>query len=410
MKAIFFVQDFAFNKKINYHTVAKTVKDKFYLISYHATQEQLDQYIQEHYPDGTFVETFAQETLDVNMIKLIIANYVIKQGNDILIITNSESAVSICGLLRKDFGISDDNMLRYVDKIVMKQALNDDVNVPKYMKFSNEAYLKNPTNYLNKIAETLGIPFFVKPTNQFSSKGTMQINELEDFKNWHQRYYNQEEHVEIDEVVSGTLYHCDSFIKDGKILYTQVCEYLYPCYDFILGKPLGSFTLPKESDDFKIMDKYNTHVLKQLGLPQGGLTHLEVFKRHNGELIFLEVAARPAGAQVPIVYQKALNISIREAHILLQIDPNYNPDLRQSMYCGFVSYPKKLGIVSFLNIPFIKSEYTIHWDIKIGDQLVDPDKISDVAGSIVLWNNHFDQLKEDLNYLKKFDAFIVTTH
>lgn len=412
MKTIFFVQDFAFNKRINYYHIKKTLNNNLYLIAYNVTQQLFDEYVQNSYQD-TFVECLAIDILDEDVIRNIITSFTKKHGNDILIITNAESAVSACGRLRQSFGIDNDNLVRYVDKIEMKTALENKIRMPKYVQFSNEDYLNDPDLYYNKIIDFLGAAIFIKPTNQYSSRGTKKLTNIEDLKEWHSNYQDDFNHVEVDELIEGTLYQCDSFIKDGKILYTHVCEYINPCHEFVLGKPFGSITLPRDSKDFKVLGKYNATVLKQLGAPHGGMTHLEVFKTKEGELVFLEIAARPAGAQTPQVYQKALNLdsSIREAHILLQTDPDYSPNIEQIGHACFISYPKKQGSVTLLNTPdkdLIQSEYICDWLVKVGDTLKDADKISDVALNIILWNNDYNQLQQDVDYLKTFTPFIVS--
>ena len=412
MKPIFFVQDFAFNKRINYHYIKEHLNNKLYLIAYNTTSQILNEYIQSSC-QNIFIEVFAINSLDENTIRNIITPYAEKYGNDILIITNAESAVSVCGKLRQSFGIDNDNLVRYVDKIEMKTALANKIRMPKYTQFSHEDYLNNSELYFKKLTNILGNDIFIKPTNQYSSRGTKKVKNIDDLKEWYSNYQDDFDHVEIDEHIEGTLYQCDSFIQNGKILYTHVCEYINPCHEFVLGNPFGSITLPQDSSDFKLLSGYAATVLEQLGAPQGGMTHLEVFKTKDGELVFLEIAARPAGAQTPQVYQKSLDLdcSIREAHILLQADPNYSPNIKQTGHACFISYPKKQGLVTTLNTPnkdLIKSEYVCDWLIKIGDTLKDADKISDVALDIVLYNNDYNQLQRDVDYLKTFIPFIVS--
>lgn len=405
MKAIFFIQDYHFNKNINYEKITENVNCPFYLLTYHATQDELNKYIKTRYTKSIFKQCFSMEKIDETIIKAFVEKEAVKYNNEVAIVTNAESAVAICGKLRQYLKLHDDDMVRYVDKIVMKRSLNNKIPVPKYLNFDRKTYQNNPRQYFEYIKQTLNMPFFVKPTNQYSSRGTKMIYQFDEFQSWYKT--STEDSIEIDEVVNGTLYHCDSFIKNEKILYTQICEYLYPCYDFILGKPLGGFTLPQETELYKELNEFNAKVLDTMRPPSGGLTHLEVFKSSNGELIFLEVAARPAGAKIPEMYKKNLNIMIREAHILLQVDANYMPNISPNGFSAYISYPTKLGQVTNLNQPMIKSEHQLIWNIQPGDILKAPDKISDVAGSIILWNNDFNQLTKDIDYLKTFNAFHV---
>src|SRR3990167_2525784 len=394
MKTIFIIQYYAINNRINYHAIAQPEKYQLYLIVFGAPQLELNNFIEKNY--NIFLDIRVIKKLDVQLIKNIIANYVLHNDNNITIVTNSEAAVGICGQLRQQFNLDLDDMLRYVDKLAMKAVLKQHVKLPKYIEFSNEIYLKNPDGYVNEIHKILNLPLFIKPIDQYSSQNTLQINQINEFHTWHSTH-NSHHNFEIDEVITGTLFHCDTFIKDGTIFYTQVCEYLYPCYDFILGKPLGSFMLPTHTEKYKRLANYNNFILNKLGIPSAGLTNLEVFERENGEFIFLEIAARPPGAQLPLVYQRTLNIAIREAHLLLQIDPDYKPLIKQSAYGAFLSFPIKKGYVTQLNTPQVNSHYQLIWNVKPGDLLQNPNKISDMAANIILWNNDYQTLLQDVN-------------
>ncbi len=56
-----------------------------------------------------------------------------------------------------------------------------------------------------------------------------------------------------------------------------------------------------------------------------------MFQKSNGELIFLEAAARTPGALVPEMYEIAFNIHLEEMHYLSQINPKFIPKQQLSI-------------------------------------------------------------------------------
>lgn len=213
---------------------------------------------------------------------------------------------------------------------------------------------------------------------------------------------------EIDEFIDGVLYHCDSYIKNKKILFTQVCECSRPCYDFLQGKNKGTIVLKNNHSLSLKLKNYTEQILKYIGLPKGGITHSEVFiEKLTGKFYFLEVAHRSPGVLIPEMYKKYLNVGTIEPHILLQIDEDYLPAIKYGPFSAWMAFPTKQGYVSQFFEPEIKSEYLIYRHVKKDDYLYSPKMGRDYALTILLWNKDYEQLKKDFKYLNDFIAYSV---
>jgi biotin carboxylase len=371
---------------------------ELYLITTQTCVEQLRSRNQQDMFNGIHVlDKFDLASLVdvVNLIK-------IDGSTDINIVTSSEQAMDICGKLRVYFNLDNDDLERYANKLTMKQSLiASDIRYPKYLRFDDESYKNNADDYLKYLCETIPFPMFAKPINEAGSIGTALIKNRDELNDWCLNK-NPEKLFEIDEYIEGVLYHCDAFIKDKEIIYSQVSMYLNPCFDFTCGKTMGSIVLLEDSEDSIRIQEFNKKTLMAMGIPKNGMTHLEVFKKHDGELVFVEVAARPPASLAPKSYYKYLGVPIMEAHLLMQIDENYDLKMNFGPYSAFVIYPKMKGVVSKFNEPNIKSKYEISYNMSVGDELTAAEKVRDIAAGIILWNDNHEELMKD--YLS-FDNF-----
>ena len=288
---------------------------------------------------------------------------------------------------------------KFTDKILMKQALRKaDVRLPLYQKFNPNLYTADPSGYLSQI-EKMKYPLFTKKTGGTCSEGIAKIDNKKDLESWCESHKNDHDY-EIDEYISGDLFHCETIVKEGRILDFYCCGTPYPDAQFILdGKPLGSMILPTENSDYKALYDFNYKVFDAL-TPPDGVTHLEVFKKENGELVFVEIAARSPGSLVPFLYEAHSGVNLQQLHYQIQMKlPISVTRKKDGSYYAFIWFASRNGTISKFNDPDIKSEYSLTWKAKVGDKISGSEEVRDRLGEIVLWNKNFDQLSRDFYYL-----------
>jgi hypothetical protein len=335
--------------------------------------------------------------------KLIID--IVQSGLPIDIVTNAEESMILCGKLRVRFGLSENDNDRFINKVTMKKILKqDNVVVPQYIKFEKSAYTCNPDEYLKFITHTIPFPLFAKPVDQLSCVGVAKIDNEPQLKSWCEKILVDDFEYEIDEFISGVIFNCDSFSKKGKIIHTQVSKCFHSCFDFILGKTKGSIVLPENHADAILLKKYTSKILQCFAVISG-VTHLEVIKTAENNLIFLEMAHRSPGLLIPDVYKKYIGLNTIESHILLQIDEEYFPSVNYGPFAAWVAFPKKRGVVKKLNYLPIKSPHQLTWAIQIGDKLKDTIIGRDYAGTALLWNDNYKILNDDFYVANNFLAY-----
>lgn len=254
---------------------------------------------------------------------------------------------------------------------------------------------------MDKILNELNFPIFAKPINDANSYHTTKLHGIFDLIKWCEQA-KQEISFELDEFIDGTLFHCDTFIKDNKIIYTHVCEYIQPCHKFLEGKPLGSIILPNKNENFIQISEFNELVLSKLGHSRNGITHLEVFKKQNGDLVFLEIASRAGGGLIPKIYKHYLGIDFFEAHYLLQISEKYFPAFSKGDYACWVCFPLDNGIVNKFKLPKLNSKYEIKVNVKLKTAYKKSENLNERAAQLILWNEDYSALCEDFKMLRDF--------
>ncbi|WP_202149971.1 ATP-grasp domain-containing protein, partial [Candidatus Sarmatiella mevalonica] len=186
-------------------------------------------------------------------------------------------------------------------KIKMKELLgNHGIPVPLFKQVNVDTLKNNPSDSFYDLLQYFKGDFFVKPVYGASAIGAFHIKNYEDFIYWISQASENE--YDCEEYINGTLYLCDSFIDNNKQIYSFPCEYLFPCHEYDKGKPLGIIPLKENSDLRHRIINFSERVHKALS-PYSGMTHLEVFVKNNGDIIFLEIGARPGGAGVPKILE-----------------------------------------------------------------------------------------------------------
>jgi hypothetical protein len=355
-----------------------------------------------------FKDIIKISVFNIDAVIKIIKKILPKTTEELEFVAEAEECVFLCGELRKYFGISENNNERFVNKLIMKDKLcNSGIMLPKHMLFDKSLFCENADAYIKEIVDRYSFPFLVKPIDQASCVGVEKIRSINDFYRWGKSTALSYFEFEIDEFIEGTLYHCDSFIKNMKILYTQVSRCSRPCFDFIEGKSKGSIVLKPDSHDFIALTNWTESVLKHLNPPDNGVTHLEVFKRNNGDFVFLEIAYRAAGILIPDMYKKYLNVDVVTLHLLLQMDDTFNFSINNGLYSAWMAFPTKKGILDQIDFPRINSRHELRWYFQQGDILDHPKKGRDYAATILLWNDNYNELEKDFSYLNDFVPYTV---
>ncbi|MFD7097397.1 acetyl-CoA carboxylase biotin carboxylase subunit family protein [Streptomyces xanthophaeus] len=222
------------------------------------------------------------------------------------IITLSEFTLDAVARVRQALGIpgpGPEEVAVYRNKVRMKELLAEaGLRVPHFAGCES-------VEQTLEFAGTCGYPLIVKPVD---GAGSIGVHLIEDEQALRALCGTQElEGNEIEEFISGTVHHVDGFADaDGKIVFQVVSRYLNDCLSFEGGAPLGSVVLQRGELRERV-EQFTQSCVTALGM-RGMPFHLELFVTEAGELVFLEVAGRIGGGEVPYLIHKLFGVNLFE--------------------------------------------------------------------------------------------------
>ena len=245
---------------------------------------------------------------------LSIVGKVLNDFKNVQLYCDDEKYLIIAALIREKFSLDGPKLhqtLCFRNKVMMKELVQSkEIAVPKFLSFDVSQFEEDSISYFNKIQNELGLPFVVKPIDLAGSYG---VSIVDNYNCFSQLKTNVQFSYEAEEFIDGILYHYDAAIgEDQKIYFDEACEYINPLSSFLKGNLMGSIMLKVDPHKESIIE-FGRNIINQLKI-ENTVIHLEVFKKKSGELIFLEIALRPAGAHIPEMYNKVINVNIFEQH------------------------------------------------------------------------------------------------
>lgn len=296
-------------------------------------------------------------------------------------------------------GAKPGDYIPFSSKRIMKQILAAlDIAVPKFFDFDGDMGAEPLHQMASRI---LGNTYIVKPLNGASSKGVGKISRLEDLEAWFCKSFQREESYTVEEFIDGDMYFCDSFVLNGEITFSEVSKYLYPCLDFVKGKPLGAYPIKNQD-----VLNFNEEIIRALKPPNGAL-HMECMIQ-NGKLFFIEIGARPPGKTAVLVHEKNYGVNLYEATLKTELGLPYDFKIQEDLYHSWIVLSSYPGVVHKLNPPKLRSEMTLDWAIKEGDVIDSyPSHINHAHSAFLeLYSKNYEDLLADIEILKVHKPYL----
>lgn len=348
-----------------------------------------------------------------NIRKILEDNLSKTHFSNIQFVTANEVMLLLCAQLNEVFGstnIPPEYTTFYLDKDKMKQRIASQ-HVPRYVVFNpNTALLEDILTSL--AVNDIAFPVFVKPTSGSSSRDVKKCHDIQELTTFLEKISAYEEQFEIDEFISGDLYHCDSIVQHGKIVTTLIGRYCAPCADFLNGAPNGSFPVLESNPLFAKIKAFSDEILNGLPALENFVAHMELFVQGE-RLIFLEVAARPPGGRICEMHEQTYQINIIDCAFRTQLGMRLPEKRLTGNYAAWLNTPIKEGVVTrIVDDGFFQSFNSPckgQWYIKMNQILAKPVGLWSVAASIFLTNSNLEQLEQDFDNLCKATPTLMHT-
>jgi hypothetical protein len=189
-------------------------------------------------------------------------------------------------------GMSEAETVPFRDKGRMKEVLDaTGLRTPRHFR-------ARTADAVRAAAERVGYPVCVKPIAGAGSADTYRVDGPADLERVLQATRHVPE-VSVEEWIEGEEYTFDTVCADGKVLYYNLAWYRPKP---IVGRSVEwispqTVTLRDvEHPQLQAGIQLGLGVLRALGF-RTGFTHMEWFRKPDGEAVFGEIAARPPGAR-----------------------------------------------------------------------------------------------------------------
>jgi biotin carboxylase len=142
------------------------------------------------------------------------------------------------------------------------------------------------------------------------------------------------------------MFHVDGLIDaDDRVVFILPSRYVNGGLDFELGAPYGSVTLDPvtQSGLYRSLTAFATRCVEAIGLRHGAF-HLELFQKFNGELVFIEVAARIPGCDAPWMIHEATGVNLFGEWLNLIMGRPGQIEPRTGVTAAWVMFPRPGGL------------------------------------------------------------------
>ncbi|HEY4646920.1 MAG TPA: ATP-grasp domain-containing protein [Steroidobacteraceae bacterium] len=188
-------------------------------------------------------------------------------------------------------GLSVRETVPFRDKERMKQLLDAaGIRTPRHFPATSVAQCW-------EAAERIGFPLILKPIAGAGSADTYRVNEPDELRDVVPRLRHVPM-VSVEEFVDGEEFTFDTVTIDGRIAYYNIAWYrprplIARSNEWISPQVIALRQV--EQPDLAGGVRMGEEVIRTLGF-RTGFTHMEWYRKSNGEVVFGEIGARPPGA------------------------------------------------------------------------------------------------------------------
>ena len=207
-----------------------------------------------------------------------------------------EPYMLLAARIRETFGLPGMTVQQTVpfrDKEKMKQVLDAaGIRTPWHVSATTVAGIWDA-------AERIGFPLIVKPIAGAGSADTYRVDSTQELNDVLPLLRHVPE-VSVEEFVDGEELTFDTICAGGQILFENVLWYRPRPLQMRMHEWVSPVSIALR--DLSVPDlqggrKMGVEVLAALGF-SSGFTHMEWYRKHDGEVVFGEIGARPPGARV----------------------------------------------------------------------------------------------------------------
>jgi hypothetical protein len=216
--------------------------------------------------------------------------------------------VETAGALREHMrlpgmGISEAHLVR--DKLAMRVAAQAaGVNIPPFVHTLNHAQVAN-------FMANVPAPWVLKPRGEASAMGIRKIHNADELWARLNELGDRQSFYLLEQFIAGDVYHVDSVIWDGEVLFSAASKYgVPPMAVYHGGGVFATNNVAATTPQAEGLAVINRAVVRALQMRRG-VGHIEFIHSHaDGQFYFLEAAARVGGASIDLMVEHATGVNL----------------------------------------------------------------------------------------------------
>ncbi len=200
-------------------------------------------------------------------------------------------------------GMGESTTRYFRDKLAMRMRGQEaGLNVPPFVHLLNDQQVREFT-------ERVPAPWMLKPRSMAGAMGIRKVNSQEELAEIDRSLGDERSFYLLEKYVPGDVFHVDSIVYEGEILFAVASQYGRPPMDVAHGGGVFTTGLVERGSKLEIaLLEMNSRTLPALGLLRG-VSHTEYIRAHDGEIYFLETSARVGGAHIADLIEAATGLN-----------------------------------------------------------------------------------------------------
>lgn len=218
-------------------------------------------------------------------------------------------------------GMGETTARYFRDKLAMRARAKDrGIAIPEFVHVLNHARIRH-------FLETVPAPWLLKPRSEASSVGIRKLEHADEVWRCVEELGDAQSSYLIERMIPGDVYHVDAIVSEKQVLFAEVHQYRKPLFELIHqgGGIFATRTAERGSDlEGRILETH-ARVVEHLGLVRG-VTHTEfIVGRDDGQVYFLETAARVGGAHIADLVDASTGLNLWREWARIEIAQGEEP-------------------------------------------------------------------------------------
>lgn len=231
-------------------------------------------------------------------------------------------------------GMGETTARYFRDKLAMRARARDrKIAVPEFVHVLNRTRI-------SEFLKAVPGPWLLKPRSEASSVGIKKLTTEAEVWPVIDALGDAQSNYLIERMIPGDVFHVDAITSEKKIVFAEVHKYRKPLLEIAQGGGIfATRTVERGSEVEKQLLETHARVIEHLGIVRG-VTHTEFIRgAADGEIYFLETAARVGGVHISDLVEASTGVSLWREWAKIEITQGelpYEVPVKRSDYAGLI--------------------------------------------------------------------------